>query len=102
MCVARDGSVKIIDWNLACRSNPKLDLGFWLPSLQLEGGSPPEAILPNAPEIAAWVSGFFASRAGLPQIPDAPGVRGIQLDQLRFALPWAVRELRLPHNTKSD
>lgn len=86
----------LVDWNLACRSNPKLDLGFWLPSLAFEGGPLPETILPDAPEVAAWVSGFFACRAGLPTIPDAPRVRLVQRQQLETALPWAIRALGLP------
>jgi len=94
LCLAERGVV-LIDWNLACRGSPELDLGFWLPSLELEGGPPPEHFLPDHPEVAAWVSGFFAARAGLPTIPDAPGVRGIQLAQLRTALPWAIRALGL-------
>lgn len=89
------GSMKLIDWAEACLSNPKLDLGFWLPSLSFEGGPPPEAILPNSPEIAAWVSGYFAARAGLPEIPDAPFVRRVQRQQLSQALPWVQRALRL-------
>ncbi len=91
-----DGQMKFVDWNNACLSNPKLDLGFWLPSLCFEGGPRPEAILPEAPEIAAWVSGYFASRAGLPVIPDAPFVRRVQREQLSTALPWVMRALRLP------
>ena len=85
-----------MDWNLACLSNPNLDLGFWLPSLAYEGGPKPEEILPVAPEIAAWVSGFFAARAGLPAIPDAPRVRLVQRQQLETALPWVSRTLGLP------
>ncbi|MDQ3134233.1 MAG: phosphotransferase [Acidobacteriota bacterium] len=85
-----------IDWNGACLSNPRLDLGFWLPSLQYEGGPAPEKILPDAPEVAAWVSGFFAARAGLPKISDAPRVRLVQRQQLETALPWAARALDLP------
>jgi hypothetical protein len=73
-----------------------IDLAFWLPSLHAEGGPPPEASLPDAPEWAAMVSGFFAARAGLPLIPSAPQVREVQLFQLRTALPWAVRALGLP------
>ena len=42
------------------------------------------------------VSGFFAARAGLPEIPVAPHVRGLQRAQLRAALPWAIRALGLP------
>ncbi len=56
----------------------------------------PEELLPDAPEIAAWVSGYFASRAGLPDIPSAPRVRKVQREQLSTALPWAIRALGLP------
>ena len=94
MCLAA-GAMKFIDWSEACLSNPRLDLGFWLPSLAYEGGPPPEAILPDAPEVAAWVSGFFAARAGLPGIPDAPFVRRVQREQLSTALPWVQRALGL-------
>jgi thiamine kinase-like enzyme len=89
------GGVRIIDWAEAGLSNPQVDLGFWLPSLHYEGGPSPEHILPDAPEIAAVVSGFFAARAGLPDIPDAPLVRRVQREQLSTALPWAQRALRL-------
>lgn len=91
----RGGLVRIIDWNLAKRGNPDLDLGFWLPSLQAEGGPPPEQLLPNAPGVATVVSGYFAAAAGLPTIPEAPRVRHVQRVQLRTALPWVIRELGL-------
>ena len=90
------GRVVFVDWNSACLSNPRLDLGFWLPSLAYESGVAPEKILPDAPEVASWVSGYFAARAGLPQISDAPRVRAVQRRQLETALPWAARALDLP------
>jgi hypothetical protein len=90
------GRVILIDWNLACIGNARFDLGAWLPSLEAEGGPLPESIMPDSGDIAALVSGFFASRAGLPMIPDAPHVRQIQLVQLKTALPWVVRSLDLP------
>jgi hypothetical protein len=93
LCLAGETAV-LIDWNWAASGNGRLDLAFWLPSLEAEGGPPPEEIL-DAPELAAVVSGFFAARAGLPPIPALPGLRGVQLDQLRTALPWAVRALGL-------
>jgi len=95
ICLTQSRAV-LVDWNLACLSNPRLDLGFWLPSLAYEGGPNPETILADAPEVAAAVSGFFAARAGLPQIPDAPRVRQVQREQLEQALPWAIRALGLP------
>lgn len=95
MCL-RPGGALFVDWSGACLSNPILDLGAWLPSLAFEGGPLPEAILPDAPEVASWVSGFFAARAGQPAIPDAPFVRRVQFEQLTTALPWAQRALFLP------
>ncbi|HEX5707688.1 MAG TPA: phosphotransferase [Pyrinomonadaceae bacterium] len=95
ICVTDERAV-FVDWNGACLSNPRLDLGFWLPSLAYESGLAPEKILPDAPEVAAWVSGYFAARAGLPGISDAPRVRTVQRRQLETALPWAARALDLP------
>jgi hypothetical protein len=95
LCFDRD-RVVLVDWNIACRGAGDLDVAFWLPSLESEGGPAPETILPDAPEYAALVAGFFASRAGLPVIPEAPQVRNVQLSQLKMALPWAIRALGLP------
>lgn len=91
-----DDRVILIDWNAACLGNGAIDLATWLPSLQSEGGPPPETILQNVPEIVAWMTGFWAWHAGLPDIPNAPRVREVQRRQLRYALPWAVRALGLP------
>lgn len=99
ICLTPERAV-FVDWNGACLSNPRLDLGFWLPSLAYESGLEPEKILPDAPEVAARVSGYFASRAGLPFISDAPRVRTVQRRQLETALPWAARALDLPPLTK--
>ena len=92
----RDGRALLIDWNHAAIANADLDLAAWLPSLHAEGGPPPETILPVAPELAAWVAGFFCSRAGGPDMPEAPHVRPLQRMQSRTALPWAARALGLP------
>jgi hypothetical protein len=91
-----DGRAVVIDWNHATAGNPDLDIAFWLPSLHAEGGPHPEAVLPDAPELAAWVAGFFCARAGGEPLPDAPHVRPLQLLQSRTALPWAARALHLP------
>lgn len=87
--------VVLVDWNWASVGNPEFDLAFWLPSLEVEGGARPDEILPEAPELAAVVSGFLAAHAGRPDIPTAPRVREIQRTQLRTALPWAARALGL-------
>ena len=96
ICFRTDGSAVLVDWNFAEVGNARLDMAFWLPSLALEGGPQPEAILPEAAPEAAVVAGFFASRCGEPPVPDAPGVRELQRRQLTQALPWACRALGLP------
>jgi hypothetical protein len=95
VCFAGERTL-LVDWNWAVRGNPVIEVAAWLPSLEAEGGPPPEAILRDEPEAAALVSGFFAARAGLPPPPTAPRVRDVQLAQLSTALAWTVRELGLP------
>lgn len=95
LCFVGD-RVVLIDWNLACRGNAVLDVAAWLPSLAAEGGPDPMAIMPDEPALAALMSGFFAARAGLPPPTGAPRVRGVQLSQLKCALPWAATSLGLP------
>ena len=93
LCIHR-GSALLIDWNLACIGNPQSDAAFWIPSLAQECDTSPEDLMPECPaELVSYVAGFFASRAGQPDIPHAPLVRRVQLQQLRVALPWAVRAL---------
>lgn len=91
-----DGRAVLVDWNWAVRGNPALDAAFWAPSLAAEGGPLPEEVVGHEPALAAAVSGFFASSAGLPANPPPPRVRELQRTQLLHALPWAARALRLP------
>ena len=95
MCV-REGEALLVDWNWASIGNPMVDIAFWLPSLFVEGGPAPAEVLPEAGELTAVVSGFFAPVAGLPPNFGAPTVRALQLAQLKVALPWAVEVLGLP------
>lgn len=88
--------VVLVDWNLACRGNGRVDVASWLPSLAAEGGPDPLKIMPDEPALAALMCGFFAARAGLTPPVGAPLVRGVQLVQLKEALPWAVASLGLP------
>ena len=95
-CV-EDSRAVLVDWNLTCVGNPQLDIVFWLPSLEAEGGPRPEEVLPDAePPLVSTCAAFFCERAGRPPVPNAPRVREIQLIQARTALPWAARALGLP------
>lgn len=91
----REGQAILFDWNHARLGNPALDIAGWLPSLNLEGGPGPDEI-GGADECAAFVAGFFASRAGLPPPEGAPTVRLFQREQAEVAIPWACRVLGLP------
>ncbi len=95
ICLFED-RVCFVDWNQACRGNGDLDIAAWLPSLHAEGGPAPWEIMPGTAGFAAAISGYMAARAGLPAPEGAPRVRDVQLQQLRTALPWAVKELALP------
>jgi Ser/Thr protein kinase RdoA (MazF antagonist) len=86
----------LVDWSSAAQGNPLLDLAVWLPSLHVEGGPEPDAFTGDGlGELAAVFAGYLACRAGLPEPASAPppGVRSLQLDLLRVALPWAARQL---------
>jgi hypothetical protein len=92
LCIADDGRVVLVDWNGACRGQAGLDEVCWAPSLTLEGGPHPWELLPDAAaHHVSFVTGYFASRAPLPAIPDAPRVRPFQLAQLRVSIPWFAR-----------
>jgi hypothetical protein len=94
-----DGRAVLVDWNWASRGNPVLDLAAWLPSLHAEGGPAPWTLLRDQGPLASLLAGFFLYRAGMPEIPQAPHVRKLQLGQGVVALTWACRELGLPGPT---
>lgn len=95
ICFAGRRSV-LVDWNHASVGNARLDVVAWMPSLHAEGGPDPISLVSGDSELIAMVAGYFAHRAGLPPLEGAPGVRGVQLSQLRSALPWVARALGLP------
>ncbi|MED1203577.1 phosphotransferase [Heyndrickxia acidicola] len=108
----RDGSLLLFDWALACRGPLLFDVGFFLPSIEGEGGPKAERLLTeyirvmadNSIEfplyakksVAVVVAGFFASRAGQPPITLLPRLRCIQRLQLGPALRWSCNILGLP------
>jgi len=91
----RDERALLVDWSWARVGNPDVDLGFWLPSLAYESDHLPESLLPDAPGVAALVSGFFAARGSQPADGADRVVRELQRTQLKTALPWVVRALDL-------
>ena len=85
----------LIDWNWACRGNPKFDLVSWLPSLHTEGGPKPWEFTVDEPNLIALQAGYLAHRVATPP-HDNESIRRLQEKQLRSALPWAAKALGLP------
>lgn len=84
--------VVFVDWGLAARGNPDVDIAFWLTSLHAEGGPAPDDLFDGDPALAVFVAGSFASRAGLAPFRWGAGkIRMVQRAQLATALPWACR-----------
>jgi hypothetical protein len=99
-----DPRVLLIDWPVLSFGPQLLDIAFFLPSLAGQGGPScanglelyeQAASVTLAPRdiaiAAAIVSGFFAARAGEPDIPGLPRLRWVQKLQLFPALDWSCR-----------
>lgn len=95
--IMQGSPTKFVDWTFASRGDHYLDIAYWLPSLKYEGGPDPWEMLPNRPDLAIMVAGYFFSRVILPEIPDAPLVRMVQRKELKVALNWLANELKLPN-----
>jgi phosphotransferase family enzyme len=108
---ARGGRLALIDWAVLSRGPQLLDTAFFLPSLEGEGGprcaeglklyERATGVRFAAGDIAlaaTTVAGFFAARAGEPEIAALPRLRWVQRLQLFPALDWmcAVLGVRPP------
>jgi hypothetical protein len=94
---------KIVDWPYLAFGPALMDVAFFLPSVAGEGGPAPATGLRlyeqmngttfaanDVASAAAAVSGFFAARAGEPDIPQLPRLRWVQRLQLYPALAWTT------------
>lgn len=87
----------LVDWSIPAVGNPLADIVGWLPSLHVEGGPAPQEVLgQEGADLVALVTGYWASKAGLPPPQRAPRVRDVQRAQLEVSLPWAAQLLDLP------
>lgn len=86
----------LVDWSVPAVGNPLADIVGWLPSLHVEGGPTPQEILGDqGADLVALITGYWASKAGLPPPERAPRVRDVQRAQLEISLPWAAQLLDL-------
>ena len=111
MAFRADGRLVVFDWASAGWVPAAFDAAAFCPSLSAESGQPAAKLWetyrgaarvhhinfpPGATRAAvAAVAGYFAARAGLPDIPGLPRVRTVQRLQLGRALHWAAEVLGL-------
>lgn len=99
----------LIDWTYLALGPRALDVAFLGPSVEAEGGPAVGELVrryeriaglgftrPELAASAALVSGFFAARAPLPDLPPLPRLRQVQCAQLFPALRWLSETLEIP------
>jgi hypothetical protein len=94
-----DGGVVFVDWPHASVGCAALELVAWAPTVELEGGPEPEALLARyAPShqfdadvvtvLVAAVAGFLTERSFRPDPPGLPTLRAFQAAQGDVARSW--------------
>jgi len=98
--------VFLVDWPHTCRGAAWVDMLFFAPSVTMQGGPEPEALLFRHPAARAAdpaaitaalaaVAGFFTHRALQPPPPGLPTVRAFQAAQGTIARRWLARRAGL-------
>jgi hypothetical protein len=95
-----DERVYFVDWTSTCTGAPWFEVVVMLPSIELEGGGEPEAVLARVglaippdellPLVVA-IAGYFAERGRLPDPPGLPTVRAFQRAQGAVTNAWLRR-----------
>lgn len=84
--------VYLVDWPWACAGAAWFDLVVMLPSVAMQGGPPPQELLPDPdPAITAGVAalaGYFVRQGRRPDPPGLPTLRAFQRAQGRVAVEW--------------
>lgn len=101
--LADGGGVVFVDWTSTCTGTGWFDAVAMVPSIELEGGGPPESVLALAgiaprPEVlvplVTALAGYFVERSRLPDPPGLPTLRAFQRAQRDVTLAWLQRLLR--------
>jgi hypothetical protein len=100
--------LRLFDWPFAFVGPPEFDFAAFAQSVRSEGG-------PSVEDLSDWyedvlaldevmltaavagISGYFADRASLPDLPGLPRLRSVQRRQLKASLAWAGHRLGLAH-----
>ena len=100
LIVRPDGGVVLVDWPSAFAGHPLWDLVMMAPSVVVDGGPVPEALLARAGVdvdvdvllvMVAAAAGYWQHRRQLPPPPGLPGVRAFQARQGDVAVAWLRR-----------
>jgi len=93
-----DAKVFVLDWPWARTGASWIDLVLMAPSVEMQGGPPPETFLrrldirqvprPNLDAVICAMAGYFVVRALEPAPPGIPTVRAFQAAQGRVAVRW--------------
>ena len=107
--IFQGGRAILLDWPYLAHGPVLWDTAAFFPSIDGEGGATPEEALllyesalgvsfdpSDIAAAASLIAGFFATRAGLPDVPVLPRLRTVQKMQLFPSLRWAARLLSLP------
>ncbi len=102
----RGDRMVMFDWPFASVGPAEFDTAAFAQAIAAEGGPLPERVIAYYEEVLplrpreldgsiAGIAGYFAQRAGLPQVPELPRLRSIQRRQLKATLAWAARRFGL-------
>jgi aminoglycoside phosphotransferase (APT) family kinase protein len=100
--LVRGDDAWVVDWAWLCAGAEWVDTVLIAPSVALQGGPPPEALLasasPSAPAegvlaVAVALAGFFTARALEPPLPGLPTVRAHQARSGAACREWLGRLL---------
>ncbi len=97
-----DGRILVVDWPHARVGAPWVDTVFFAPSVAMQGGPRPEALVAQHPHVrnvdpeaitavVAAVAGFFIREGLQPEPPGLPTLRPFQVSQGEVARDWLAR-----------
>jgi len=97
----------MFDWPFASVGPAEFDAAAFAQAVAAERGPLPERVIAHYEELLplrerqldgsiAGIAGYFAARAGLPEVPELPRLRSVQRRQLKATVAWAARRFDLP------
>ena len=106
------GAVMVVDWPHACRGAAFADLVLFAPSVAMQGGPEPDALLARSPvgrdtrpdavrALVCAMAGFFTERSLAPPPPGLPTIRAFQAAQAEVTRRWLASLLLPPARARA-